>query len=122
MPNGEYRNDFDKEQYPLAFSRTIYNDKITQITFTDTIDITDIKDNLGRPLSELYVTIVKNNQGYQRWYKSESPTTMPYKESNNDPTIDVDIEFSHCFGRLNSGLNMPYGEYDDSENLATLGS
>lgn len=120
LPNGEYRNDFDKEQYPLAFSRTIYNDKITQITFTDTIDITDIKDNLDRPLSELYVTIVKNNQGYQRWYKSESPTTMPYKESNNDPTIDVDIEFSHCFGRLSSGLNMPYGEYDDSEKFSDV--
>ena len=61
---------FQKEQYPLAFAKTIYNDSITQVTFTDTIEIDKIKDNLGRPLTELFVTIIKRNKGHELWYKN----------------------------------------------------
>lgn len=47
------------EVYPVAFSKNIYNDQNYQIAFNDDIDVSDLKDNLGRPLSQLYLTMVK---------------------------------------------------------------
>ena len=47
------------KSYPIAFSQNIYSDQNYQITFNDDIDVSDLTDNLGRPLSELYLTMVK---------------------------------------------------------------
>lgn len=96
---------FNKEQYQLAFSRTIYGDNISQITFTDTIDIDDIRDNLGRPLTEIFVTIIKRNAGHNLWYNTS--------KSNTDLK---NIEFSHCFGNVTSGLDI-HEEWSDSSVL-----
>lgn len=49
----------DYESYPLSFSKNIYSDQNYQVVFNDDIDVSDLKDNLGRPLSELYLTIIK---------------------------------------------------------------
>ncbi len=51
----------DYEVYNLAFSENIYEDSISQFVFNEDIDISDLIDNLGRPLSELYLTIVKTD-------------------------------------------------------------
>ena len=58
---------FSKEQYPLAFSNTVYGDGNTQIVFTDSIDIDKLTDNLGRPITELYITFIKRNKGHNVW-------------------------------------------------------
>lgn len=97
----QYQRGFKKETYQLAFSANIYNDNATQITFTDGIDTEGLTDNLGRPLSEIYYTIVKNNAGYKEWYENQ--------KYDGD-----DIEFSHCFGKLTSGFEM-YIDEDDTE-------
>lgn len=102
--------EFDKEQYQLAFASTIYNDNSTQITFTDEIDVSYLRDNLGRPLSEMYITIVKNNKGYKRWYNNDNKLPTDYQGE--------DYEYSHCFGRLCSGFEMMYGGYLDSERYS----
>lgn len=68
------KTEFDNELYQLGFERTIFNDKCVQVSFTDTIDINGLKDNLGRPLSEIFLTIVKNNKGWETWYND---TTIP---------------------------------------------
>jgi hypothetical protein len=47
--------------YPMAFSQNIYGDQIYQIAFSDDIDVSDLTDNLGRPLSEIFLTMVKTN-------------------------------------------------------------
>ena len=52
----------------LAFAKTIYDDNISQIIFTDEVDIADIKDNRERPLTEVYLTILKANRGNKEWY------------------------------------------------------
>lgn len=62
------KTTFDSEIYQLGFASTIFNDKSAQITFTDDVNLTSLKDNLGRPLSEIYLTIVKNNKGWKSWY------------------------------------------------------
>lgn len=99
---------FNKEQYPLAFSRTIYNDGNAQVVFTDTIDIDKITDNLGRPLTELFVCFIKRNKGHDIWYKkTKGNTTAKKKEALQN------IEFSHCFGEVISGLEIHSEKTDD---------
>lgn len=51
----------DCEVYKLAFSENVFNDDIVQFVFSEDIDITGLVDNLGRPLSELYLTRVKTS-------------------------------------------------------------
>lgn len=104
--------EFNKEQYQLAFASTIYNDNSTQVTFTDGIDVSHLRDNLGRPLTEMYITIVKNNKGYKRWYNNDGKLPTDYKNE--------DYEYSHCFGRLCSGFEMMYGGYVDSERYSDV--
>ena len=79
---------FDKEQYPLAFANTIYGDPILQLTYTDKIKINELRDNLGRELTDIYVTIVKRNGG----------------EDNT--------EFSKCFGPVTSGFKFHHNKQD----------
>lgn len=102
--------DFDHEVYPLAFSKTIYGDNITQYQFTDTIDVSHMRDNLGRPLTNLYITIVKKNIGYKSWYGNIKHYS-DYTENNKIKRV----EYSHCFGKVTSGLDFLCKEGDDNE-------
>lgn len=70
----------DYEIYNLAFSQNIYNDQIYQFVFNEDIDVSDLTDNLNRPLSELYLTMVK--------------------------TDSSDTSFS--FGSVSSGVECPF--------------
>lgn len=106
-----YENDFESHVSRLAFSKNIYGDDISEIVFSDNIDLSNLKDNLGRPLSEIYLTIIKNNIGYKKWY-DEHDCGSP------------DVEFSHCFGKLNcafklSNYAVPFKEY---VNVTTINS
>ena len=92
-------NDFDKEQYQLAFSSTIYNDNNTQVTWTDGINIDNILDNRGRPLTEIYLTIMKRNKGYSKWYENDD-----VKRAEN--VKSKEIEYSHCFGDVSWGFDL----------------
>lgn len=91
--------DYPFESYVsrLAFAKNIYSDDIGQIVFTDDIDISNIHDNLGRPLSEIFLTIVKNNRGYKEWYGYDN-----VEVDINSPKV----EFSHCFGKVTCGIEM----------------
>ena len=91
--------DFDKEVYNLGFSSTIYTDNVTQVTFPTNIDLSHLIDNKGRPLSEFYLTIVKNNRGYQKWYEEN--------DYGNEK-----VEYSHCFGPITCGVEMSHTKYD----------
>lgn len=51
----------DYEIYKLAFSENVYADPITQFVFNEDIDVSGLVDNLNRPLSELYLTVVKTD-------------------------------------------------------------
>ena len=68
----EYSNKaFNSTLNGLGFSRTIYNDNNAQLIFNDNIELKGLKDNLGRDISEIYLTIIKNNKGYKEWYKKD---------------------------------------------------
>ena len=88
--------DFESHVSRLAFAKNIYSDDIGEIVYTDDIDISNLKDNLGRPLSSVYLTLVKNNKGYKQWYGfTNSADTWDVSEVSGDS-----IEYSHCFGKI----------------------
>lgn len=98
--------DFNNVISKVAFSENIYSDKIAQILYNDDVDLTNFKDNLGRQVSEIYLTIVKRNMGSILWNEKR------YNDSN--------IEFSHCFGPVSAGINMGFdsnGKYYNDYNI-----
>lgn len=100
--NNNMFRDFSSTLNRLAFSNTIYNDKIAQVVYNDDIDTSGLRDNLGRELSEVFFTIVKTNKGHDIWY-------------SKDTLDDSSIEFSHCFGEVRSGLDLPW--FGDDYNV-----
>jgi hypothetical protein len=61
--DGEEMENDDYEIFPLAFSQNIYEDKVNHFVINEDIDISGLKDNWGRPLSEIFVTIIKTDSG-----------------------------------------------------------
>jgi len=55
------KTSFVNEAYQPGFSRNIYNDGMYQIQYLDDVDVNLLKDNLGRPLSEIFLTVIKKN-------------------------------------------------------------
>lgn len=63
----------DYDLFPASFAESYFGDEEVAYNFTKDIDVSGLKDNLGRPLSELFLTIVKvdtdtsNNFKDQYW-------------------------------------------------------
>lgn len=90
----QYSNkEFNSTINGLGFSRTIYNDRNAQLLFNDDINLKGLKDNLGREISEIYLTIIKNNKGHKEWYNDKDYTNSG-------------ITNSRCFGKVTSGVDM----------------
>lgn len=93
--------DFESHVSRLAFAKNIYGDDVGEIVFTDDIDISNLIDNLGRPISTLYIMFFKSNKGYKEWYGF-------YTQEDIKKNINIDINsdnvtYSHCFGMLTCG-------------------
>ena len=89
--------NFDSVLGRAAFAKNAYGDDISQIIFTDDINLDGLVDNLGRPLTDIYLTIVKNNAGYREWYGK--------KNINQNITSDK-VEFSHVFGKNSCAFEL----------------
>lgn len=103
IPNKGNPN-FNKEIYPLSFATNIYGDNITQQMFLDDINLEGLLDHRGRPVSEIFVTIIKTNKGGDVWYDKENWSKNENVWTLNGSDTD-DIEYSHCFGNVMSGLD-----------------
>ena len=88
-----YGDDIRSDINKVAFGRNIYGDEISQAIFMDDIDVSNLVDHNGRPVSEIFFTVVKRNAGYKEWYEEENYS-------------DDTIEFSHCFGRVTSAIDF----------------
>lgn len=94
-------------QNKIAFAENIYGDRVAQVIFTDDVCTAGLKDNLGRPLTSVYFMVVKTNRGHKEWYEQGIANTE-------------DIEYSHCFGDVTSGLDLPMDEDAVDYNVRTL--
>ena len=116
-----YEYEFENHVSRLAFSKNIYSDDIGEIVFTDDINISNLRDNRGRPLTSLYLTIIKNNSGYKEWYS--------YDYDNWSPTAitDSNVEFSHCFGKISCGIDtsdesLDVVDVNSIKKISTIGN
>jgi len=79
------------EIYPLAFSNSVFSDQIYQLAITEDIDVAGLTDNLGRPLSELFITFIKT---------------------------DSKVKNKAIFGKIQSGLDLEF--IDDNLTLTNV--
>ena len=93
--------DFESHVSRLAFAKNVYTDEVGEVVFTDDIDISNLRDNLGRPLSSIYLTLVKNNDGYKEWYGYDLHENRTWDVT--EITADT-VEYSHCFGNIKCGF------------------
>ena len=75
----------DYDLFPASFAESYFGDEEVAYNFTTDIDVSGLKDNLGRPLSELFLTIVKvdtdtsNNFKDQYWKDlTKNNTNIPF--------------------------------------------
>jgi len=103
----------DYEIFPLAFSNTIYEDNVYKYVINEDIDISNLKDNLGRPLSEIYITVIKkNNAGFTN---IKSGLKIPFINDidvlKTIPDINRITDSSDSHEPLNSDVNITQDEF-----------
>ena len=78
----------DYDVYPVAFAQGLYKDKTFQFSFNEDISVDGLRDNLNRPISELYLSMIKvSNDG--TWGNVMSGLDIPF--INGLPTSIPDI-------------------------------
>ena len=119
-------NDFESHVSQLSFAKNIYGDDISEIVFSDDIDISYLQDNLGRPLTSIYLTLIKNNKGYKEWY-GKNGANIQIRNMRGFTDEDYPIEYSHCFGMLNCAFrlskeSLPHISHNNSMQLNNIDS
>lgn len=65
--DGELISGSDLDIYKIAFSKNVFGDSMTQVATKNDIDVEGLFDNLGRPVTEIYLTIMKKvNHGFSK--------------------------------------------------------
>jgi hypothetical protein len=103
-----YEN-FSHYRYNLAFAKNIYNDKQTQVLFSDSVDLQYLTDNLGRPLSEIYFTIIKNNENNEdstRWRFNDGGGSAPVDITKDASGNKYLTQFQKYFSRGSTGFEL----------------
>lgn len=116
--SSEIQND-DYDIYKLGFSENIFSDLITQFVINEDIDITDLVDNLGRPLNELFLTILKtDSNGLFTPIVSGIETPFDSRLTNSD-TI-VYLRNIPAINRIHNGGSTPFLSHTALENSITI--
>ena len=126
---GAYYKDYDI--YPAAFGTSYYNDKVASFNFKKDVDVRGLTDNLGRPLTELYFTTIKNDSdtditsiNSQYWLNQQSGLPAQFKdrfwtrivagyETENNVNINYNIR---SFGDPTYNGNTYHTDIDESDD------
>ena len=112
--------------YPLAFSNNSFNDRVQQVVFNDLVDTEELVDNLGRPLSEIYFTIVKANDD-EVFSDIKAGIEIPYASLGEENSVKFcnihrihdrsDIRTTHqSLPHISSGGTISSSEYYVKDN------
>lgn len=108
----------DYDLYPSAFGKTYFSDNLVAYNFKKDIDVENLTDNLNRPLSEIYLTIIKNdndaditNINSKYWLEKQKNLPSPY---NNRfwTKISAGYDFEN-----NENINYNIRAYGDSNYI-----
>ena len=71
----------DYDLFPASFAESYFGDEEVAYNFTTDIDVSGLKDNLGRPLSELFLTIVKVDADTSNDFKDQYWKTLTQNDN-----------------------------------------
>lgn len=114
----------DYETYPLAFSENIYTDSISQFVFNEDINVTDLVDNLGRPLSEIYLTIIKTASSgttFDPLFSNvSSGIETPFISELNTSNINTYLQAIPAINKIHNGGSLPFPTHTPLENVVDI--
>ncbi len=105
--NGTILNMSDYEIYNLSFSKTIFDDPIQQFVFNSDINITDLIDNLGRPLTEMFLTIIKTDSD-GLFTKVDAGIETPFIPKLLESDYFTYLQQVPTINRMHNGTTSPY--------------
>lgn len=108
----------DYETYPLAFSESVFGDKISQFVFNEDIDISNLTDNLGRPLSELYLTMIKTDSNGV-FGKVSSGLETPFIPALNTSGINTYLQTIPAINKIHNGGALPFQSHIPLESTVS---
>jgi hypothetical protein len=108
----------DYETYQAGFSENSYNDSITQFVFNEDINITDLKDNLGRPVTELYLTTIKTDSDTLFGGVSSGIET-PFIENLNTSSTNTYLLNIPSINKIHNGGKTPFTSHTPLETNIT---
>lgn len=105
----------DYEVYNLAFSESIFSDTIAQFVFNEDIDVSDLTDNLGRPLSEIYLTIIKTDSN-GIFTNVKSGIEAPQLAEFNTSAVNTYLQQYPVIQKIHNGGTFPFQSFTPLEN------
>lgn len=97
----------DYETYQAGFSENFFNDPVVQFVFNEEIDVSNLKDNLGRPLSEIYLTILKTSSN-NLFTEVKSGIETPYIANLNNSDVIPHLLQIPVIQKIHNGVSLPY--------------
>jgi hypothetical protein len=110
----------DYETYQAGFSENFYNDPIIQFVFNEEIDVSNLKDNLGRPLSEIYLTILKTTSN-NLFTEVKSGIEAPYIQNLNNSDVLTYLLGVPVIQKIHNGNDAPFISHTPLETFQTVG-
>jgi hypothetical protein len=114
----------DYETYRLAFSENAYTDTITQFVFNEDIDIGGLRDNLGRPISELYLTVVKTNSAgvpnNPLFTNISSGFETPFIPKLNTSSVNTYLLNIPVINKIHNGGSSPFTSHTPLESQVSI--
>jgi hypothetical protein len=111
----------DYEIYKLSFSENIFNDDITQFVFNEDIDVSNLTDNLGRPLSELYLTIIKTSSN-NIFGNVSSGIEAPLIQELNNGNTNTYLKTIPVIQKIHNVSSAPSQTFTPLENVVLIGN
>lgn len=104
----------DYETYQAGFSENAFNDQIIQVMFNEDVDVSDLTDNLGRPLSEIYFTTIKTDSN-NLFSNISSGIETPFIDNLLNSDIETHLRDVPAINRIHNGTT-PFVSHIALEN------
>ena len=109
----------DYDIYNASFSQNLFNDRLQQFIFNEDIDVAELKDNLGRPLSELFLTIVKTSSN-NLFSRVSSGLELPYFSIYDSNNIQQHILNVPVIQKIHNGVTIPFTSFKPLESTVQI--
>ncbi len=109
----------DYETYQAGFSENFYNDPIIQFVFNEEIDVSELKDNLGRPLSEIYLSVLKTSSN-NLFTNVKSGIEVPYIANLNNSDVLQYLLNIPVIQKIHNGINEPFISHVPLETISSI--